>query len=165
MTHSSIRLALCLAALLLGACSTPPRGPDTQAADTLTAQDVAALRQIAERDAPIVRARDWAALVAEYAEDAVRMPPNGPTVQGRDNIRKMLEQMPPISAFNFRLVDLQGDGRLAYMRGAWSITVGAPGAPRPVSDSGKILVVLRKQPDGSWLRMADAWNSDVAPAP
>jgi ketosteroid isomerase-like protein len=135
--------------------------PKPQSVGRLTAEDSLALRKIAERDAPIVLSRDWGALAAEYAEDAVRMPPNGPAVQGRDAIHRMLQEMPPISAFTFRLVDLQGDGNLAYMRGAWSITVAPAGASKPVSDSGKILVVLRKEPAGSWVRVADAWNSDV----
>ena len=126
----------------------------------LSAQDVAALRAIADQDAPIVRARDWATLVSEYSEDAVRMPPNGPAVQGPEAIRKMLEQLPPITAFAFRFVDLQGDGEIAYMRAPWSITVAPPGA-KPVSDAGKILIVFRKQPGGGWLRVADAWNSDL----
>jgi ketosteroid isomerase-like protein len=137
--------------------------PNPQSSAGLTAQDSAALRKIADRDAPIVLAHDWDTLAGEYAEDAVRMPPNAPTVQGRDAIRRMLQQMPPISAFTFRLVDLHGEGNLAYMRGAWSITVAPPGAPKPVSDSGKILVVLRKEPNGSWVRVADAWNSDAPP--
>jgi ketosteroid isomerase-like protein len=136
----------------------------SQSVGTLTDQDVAALRQIAERDAPIVRARDWTTLAAEYEEDAVRMPPNAPAVQGREAILKMLQQMPPISAFDFRLVDVRGNSELAYMRGTWSITLAPAGARKPASDSGKILVVFHKQPDGSWLRVADAWNSDV-PAP
>ena len=67
-------------------------------------------------------------------------------------------------ADKFRLLDLQGDGEIAYMRAAWSISLTPPGTSQPVSDSGKILVVLRKQADGSWLRVADAWNSDLAPA-
>ncbi len=136
--------------------------PKQQSTEALTPQDVAALHQIAERDASLVRARNWDTLTAEYSEDAVRMPPNGPSVQGRDAIHKMLDQTPPITAFNFRQIDLQGDGRLAFMRAAWSITVSPPGA-KPVSDSGKILVVFRKQADGSWLRVVDAWNSDVSP--
>jgi ketosteroid isomerase-like protein len=70
--------------------------------------------------------------------------------------------MPPISAFDFRMLDLQGDGHLAFMRAAWSITVTPPGTT-PVSDSGKILIVFKKQADGSWLTVADAWNSDLSP--
>jgi ketosteroid isomerase-like protein len=47
------------------------------------------------------------------------------------------------------------------MRAAWSDTLQPPGS-KAIVDSGKILVVLRKQADGAWLRVADAWNSDLA---
>jgi len=152
----TLAVALLPLALSVGA-------PAPEAGRTLSSTDVAALRAIADRDAPTVRARDWATLLSEYSEGAVRMPPNGPAVEGREAIRKMLEQLPPITAFDFRLVDLQGDGEIAYMRAAWSITV-APAGAKPISDAGKILVVFRKQPGGGWLRVADAWNSDLQPA-
>ena len=126
----------------------------------LSVDDVAVLRTIAEQDTRIVLARDWATLTARFAPDAVRMPPNSPAIQGRDAIRQSLEVLPPISAFDFRMLDLQGDGQLAYMRAAVSITVAPPGA-NAVSDSGKILIVFKKQPDGGWLTVADAWNSDL----
>ena len=139
----------------VGACSprnAPPAG--------LSSSDSAALRSLAERDAEWVRARDWSTLVALYEDSAVRMPPNAPAFHGRDANRAFLEQFPPVSAFDFRLVDLDGQSGLAYMHGAWTITVTPPGT-HPVTDSGKILIVFRKQADGSWLRVADAWNSDL----
>lgn len=129
----------------------------------LSAQDSTAIRELAERDAAWVLARDWATLTALYEEDAVRLPPNGPALRGRPAIRAWFDQLPPITAFTFRLVDFDGQGRLAYMHGAWTITVTPRGA-QPVSDSGKILIVLRKKDDGSWGRVADAWNSDLPPA-
>ena len=73
-----------------------------------------------------------------------------------------MEALPPISAFDFQMVALEGDGQIAYMRSTWSITVAPPGAAE-VSDSGKILTVFRKQSDGSWLTVADAWTSDLPP--
>ena len=151
--------ALVFAAVSAAACkptSTPQRG--------LSAADSTALRAIAERDAAMVLARDFAAMSAGYTADAVRMPPNSPALAGRVAILASLEQMPPITTFTFQLRDLQGDGEIAYMRAAWSISLTPPGTSQAVSDSGKILVVLRKQADGSWLRVADAWNSDLAPA-
>ena len=72
--------------------------------------------------------------------------------------------IPPLEAFAFHLVDLDGDGDVAFMRARFSMTFTPPGATTPVSDSGKILVVLRKQADGAWLRVADAWNSDLSPS-
>lgn len=150
----------CLSLLALGVPACRPRPTPVLG---LSAEDSTALRGLAEHDAAWVSARDWATLVALYEEDAVRMPPNSPALHGRAKNRAWLEQLPPITAFGFRLVDLHGQGGLAYMHGAWTITIAPPGAP-PASDSGKILIVFRKQADGSWLRVADAWNSDLPPA-
>ncbi len=159
MTLRRNLLALVIAGALTAACtakSESPRG--------LSPADSTALRAIAERDAAMVMARNFAEMSAGYTTDAVRMPPNGPALVGRAAILASLEQMPQISTFAFNLRDLQGDGEIAYMRAAWSISLTPPGASQALSDSGKILVVLRKQADGSWLRVADAWNSDLAPA-
>jgi ketosteroid isomerase-like protein len=153
-----IRLALVLAAVPAAACERT-----LDAARELSAADSTALSAIAERDAAMVLARDFAAMSAGYTADAVRMPPNAPALVGRAAILASLEQMPPITAFAFRLLALRGDGEIAYMRAAWSYTLSPPGAAQ-VTDSGKILIVLRKQADGSWLRVADAWNSDLVPA-
>jgi len=154
-----MRIARRLLGLMALAAATA-RGAGSEDAGNLSPGDRAALRAIAEEDTRIVLARDWAALTARFAPNAVRMPPNAPAIEGRDAIRQSLEAMPPLSAFNFRMVDLQGDGRIAYMRAAWSITAAPPGVAA-VSDSGKILIVFQKQADGSWLTVADAWNSDL----
>jgi ketosteroid isomerase-like protein len=98
--------------------------------------------------------------VALYEDNAVRMPPNAPAFHGRAANRAFLDRFPPITSFAFRAVDFGGQGGLAYMHGAWSISLAPPGG-QAVTDSGKILIVYRKQPDGSWLRIADAWNSDL----
>ena len=119
-----------------------------------------AFRAFAEKDSAIVMSKKWDELTAEYSTDAVRMPPNMPAVEGRDAIRKFLDSYPPIKNFNFQLVDLQGEGNLAYMRGAYSVTFMISDSSS-VSDTGKILVVFKKQPDGSWLRVVDSWNSDL----
>jgi len=140
----------------VAACySTPTAG--------LSDEDQAALRSFAVRDSGLVTSRNWVALAAGYSVDAVRMPPNQPPVEGRDAIRRGLEQLPPITSFNFRLVDLQGAGSVAFVRGSYSITAAPPGVAA-VTDTGKILAIFRKQPDGSWLRVVDAWNSDLPPA-
>jgi ketosteroid isomerase-like protein len=157
-----MRVPLCLLAALLQVMSTAG-GASAQSTADLSDKDRAALRAFADRDAELVMTRNWDALAAEYAADAVRMPPNQPTVQGREAIRRWLEQLPPITSFSFRLVDLKGRGDLAFLRGAYSIAFTPPGAA-PASDTGKILVVFQKQTGGSWLRVADAWNSDLPPS-
>jgi ketosteroid isomerase-like protein len=85
-----------------------------------------------------------------------------PAIEGQQEIRKFLDGYPQITNFGFHLVDLHGDGQLAYMRAKYNITFVVADTTK-VSDVGKILVILKKQPDGSWVRVADAWNSDLPP--
>jgi len=153
-------LALRLGALLLGIAAC---GPSAPAPSGLSQQDQAALRALIAKLPQIVRARDWDALTAEYTEDGWKMPPNQPLVQGRAAIRQEFEELPPIPSFDFRIIDLDGRADLAVLRGAYHITYAPPGAARAISDSGKEVVVLRKQADGSWLRVGDIWNSDLPP--
>jgi ketosteroid isomerase-like protein len=44
------------------------------------------------------------------------------------------------------------------------MSVTPPGAAGPVGDTGKYVEIWRKQRDGSWKVVLDAWNSDL-PAP
>ena len=62
---------------------------------------------------------------------------------------------------------LKVDGRddLAFVLGPLAMTFVPPGAPGPISDSGKYVEVWRKQPDGKWLIAVDISNSDLAPTP
>ena len=151
-------LALRVAVLLVASAACNPRTP---AAGGLSQQDQAAIRALIAKLREIVRARNWDALTAEYTEDGWKMPPNQPLVQGRAAIRQEFEQLPPIPSFDFRIIALDGRADLAVLRGAYHITFAPPGATRAISDSGKELVVLRKQADGSWLRVGDIWNSDL----
>ena len=135
-----------------------------QPATGLSEKDRAGVRAFAERDSALVMSRNWAGLAAEYAADAVRMPPNGPPIEGRAAIRRAFEGLPPISQFSFRLVHLDGDGTTAYLRGSYTVTVAPPGGAKPIKDAGKVLAVFRRQRDGAWLCVAEAWNSDLAPS-
>lgn len=127
----------------------------------LSAHDLAELHSYAANDSALVMSRNWDALTAEYAPDAVRMPPNQPSIQGREEIRRWLEQLPPISSFSFRLQDLRGSCELALMRGVYSITFALPDGTT-VDDCGKTLLAFQKQPGGSWLCVTDIWNSDLS---
>ena len=145
---------LMLAAVLLSACQPP-------APTTLSDADIAAIRAENASYASAVNAKDWAALAALYAQDAIIMPANHPPVTGRDNIRSFFEGFPPMSAFANPIVEIEGQGDLAYVRGTYTLTVSQEGGT-PVTDSGKWIEVRRRQADGSWQVTRDIWNSDVA---
>ena len=152
-----------LAATLALVVATTACQPPTQEAGPLSEEDMAAIRAVPEAFAQAVLAGDWATVAAGYAEDAVFMPPNEPAVEGRAAIRVWWEasSTPFLTQFTLPPTKIDGRGDLAYVRGTYAMTIMPEGAPEPFQESGKYVVIMQKQPDGSWLVVLDIWNSDL----
>ncbi len=153
----------CLLAIATAACQ-----PPAQEAAPLSEAEIATIKDLAENQVvEVLMAEDWAAFAAGFTEDAVRMPPNEPLHVGREAIESWAAtNWGPITTTEFSqtVLDVDGRGDLAYARGSYSATVEVPGVPEPISDVGKFLAILRKQPDGSWLVSHAIFNAD-APLP
>jgi len=65
------------------------------------------------------------------------------------------------TAFTITPIQIEGTDGLAFDRGTWSMTATAEGMPEPIVDTGKYVMVLRRQEDGSWLWTVGIWNSDL----
>ncbi len=142
--------------LALIACQTGAAG--------LSEQDKAAIRKVVDDAQKLATPQqaDWAAYVKlYYTEDGTVLMPNMPPVQGRAAIQATLASFPPVSEFKAEIVELDGRGDLAYVRGNYSMTMNQPGAP-PVTDKGKYVEVWKKQADGTWKVNYDSWSSDLA---
>ena len=142
-------------------------GPAASADPPLAAADMAAIRATDSAFAGAAGSGDAAAVAAIYLADARLMPPNAPTVEGREAIQKFWTGL--LDAYQIRFdvaaEEIEGRGDLAYARGRYTLdgTPKANGAP-PLHDEGKFLEVLRRQPDGSWRYAVDMYSSDL-PAP
>ena len=146
------RLILAAAALtVLAACQTPNTN--------LTDEDIAEITNIATAYTQATRAGDADAVAALYTEDAVEMPGNQPARVGRAAIRATYGGLNDLEV---NMTELDGRDGVAYERGTWTQSV--PVADTTVGMTGKYLVILRKQADGSWLRTHAIWNTD-APIP
>lgn len=109
-----------------------------------------------------------------YAADAVVMPPNMPTLHGKDAVKAFfttLNTADPKPTLTLRAEAVHGEGGMAMERGRWLWTYPAGAklpAGMPAADSGKY-VVHWMQMNGKWLMVDDIWNSDtplpMAPAP
>ena len=129
----------------------------------LSDQDKAAIRKVVDEGSKVAVAGkgDYAAYVQlYYAEDATVLMPNTPPVQRRAAIQAALASFPPITEFKTDIVDLDGRGDLAYVRGDYAMTMAPPGAP-PMMDKGKYVEVWKKGPDGVWKVSYDSWSSDL----
>jgi ketosteroid isomerase-like protein len=150
----SLSLASTALAAVLAACAQPSGrfGPS----------DAAAIRASEDTFVARVTRSDWTALAALYTANAALMPPNQPAVEGRPAIEAWMRAFPPIKEFSLTVLDVGGEGDLAYVRGTYRMTFTPPKAPQLVSDHGKFIEVRHKQPDGSWAMSADIFNSDLA---
>ena len=94
---------------------------------------------------------------AVYAEDARLLPPDRPMIVGRTRIAKALREfleagMGGLTVDEFE-VEVAESGEVAYAVGAFSLA-------RPVPDRSKFVEVYRRQADGSWRCVVDAFSSD-----
>lgn len=142
-------------ALTITSCQPPARevGP-------LSEKAVAAIRSLFESHVQNVLASDWAADAALHTEDAVRLPPNGAAIRGRAAIQAALAQVDTVLDFTHSIVEIDGRGDMAYAWVAYSLTSVLKGSAKSIMDTGKALLILRKQQDGSWLFFRVIWNSD-----
>ena len=139
---------------LLTACQTQS---DTRADET-------ALRKLDDEWSKAIGARDVDKAVSYYSDDAVVMPPNIPTLTGKEPIRTLWKSMLESPSFSggwtATKVEVARSGDLAYVSGNYEFKE-QDDRGTPIVDKGKYLEVWRKQADGSWKCVADMFNSDL----
>ena len=139
-------LAFGLALVLVVACTRVPvqgDGGARQGIETAVAQYVTATNE-----------GDSEALTALYAEDAVLLPPDHEPIQGREAIGAFWRQGTD-EGLEVRTLRIEVDGKVGYLVGNYHL----PATEEEPADSGKYVMCLRRQPDGSWKLTADIWNS------
>ena len=161
--------SLVLALFSLTACQPPAEEeapmPESEMSEMgepagLSPDDLAAIETTTQAWEEAAVANDWAALAANYTQDAKLMPPNHDMVQGRTAIQAFFAEFPPLSDVQLDNIEVEGAGDTAYTRGTYTITMTPEGAD-PITESGKYLTIHRKQADGSWPLAFDIWNSDL----
>jgi len=137
-------------------------------ADT-RATDEAALRKLDDEWSKSAgSSRDVEKTVSYYSDDAVVMPPNIPTLSGKEPIRglwkSMLESPSFSGGWQATKVEVARSGDLAYVSGNYEFKETDAGG-KPITDKGKYLEIWKKHADGSWKCVADMFNSDLPSVP
>lgn len=135
-------------------------GPERVGVSGLSEEDVAAIRATIESVVQTTVAKDWAAWEDNWTEDAVTMYAHSPITEGRAAVRESWESA-NMTEFAATPLVIEGRDGLAFARGTYSLSVEIEAMPDPVTDSGKFLTILEKQPDGSWAVAIDAASSDL----
>jgi uncharacterized protein (TIGR02246 family) len=97
---------------------------------------------------------DADALTQLYAEDAVLLPPAHEPIEGRDAIGVFWHQGTD-QGLQVTTLKVEVNGDLGYLVGRYHL----PATVEEPADSGKYVMCLKRQIDGSWKLTADIWNS------
>ena len=124
------------------------------------AADIAAIRALDDQSAAAVNSNDAAAVAATYADDGIEMSPGQAATEGKQAIQARYETMFKENPLKFAVTPLETQvaGDWAYERGTAAIAV-TPKAAKPIEQSLRYLVILNRQPDGSWKLYRDMGNS------
>ena len=145
-----------LAAILIVAAGCAPKADNPK--------DVAAIKAMQTAWGQAATKGDVAALVGQFADDAVRLFPNAPMIVGKEAISRGIEET--IARYRQEETDVAEDvrvvGDLACARGTYvyKATPKVPGEA-VLDDKGKFVDIYRRQPDGSWKIVVDIPNSDL----
>jgi ketosteroid isomerase-like protein len=159
-THSTAPITLVLG-MLLSACQ--PQGSDSEAATDAEyeAPDFAAMN---EAYGAAMSSGDAEALGMLYAEEAVSMPPNEPSLVGKASI--VADAAEGFAAMSSSLTSqsegsyLMGD--VAVEWGTYSFSGTMVDSDVTVSQDGKYVAIYERQADGSWKIVRDIWNANAA---
>lgn len=144
--------ALLLGLIIAAGCSQP-------AVEGSVDRDVAAIHAAHGALDDAARRGDYAGWSGLFTSDAVVMPPGRPAIEGERALRDLYDGRPEGLEGGSELLEVEVRGDLAFVRGRYRLRGTGPDGP--IEDSGNMLEVWRRQPDGRWLLARDLWNSDV----
>jgi len=139
-------LAVC-AGFLTG-CARPPSRSITD--------DRRAVEATVHRYVEATNSGDAEALAQLYEDDAVLLPPDHQPVEGRGAIGEFWRQGTD-EGLEVTTLRLDVDGGIGYLIAQYTL----PETDEEPADSGKTVMCLKRQQDGSWKVTADIWNSSV----
>ncbi len=169
-SSSLLLLAILASAVFFQACSSPKPDEAKLAADARAAGETA-VRAASVAWSSASQAKDLEKATAVYSDDAVVFPDGQPIETTKADIRAGWQSLfsVPDSSLTWKTtaVHVAQAGDMAYEYGAYTFTT-ADKQGRIKTQTGKYVVIWKKQADNSWKVVIDIDNKDplpVAPRP
>ena len=155
LTRQLLGAALLAPAVLAAACGGKAEPGFTQA-------EANVIREKTQAFEGAFNKKEADSLTSYYTPESVLMPPNAPTVRGKEPIKQFYGELYAQGATELEVEtkDLRGHGTLAYESGSYSLN-RRPAEGAKTRDRGKYLFIWRKQNDGAWMIEQSIWSSDL----
>jgi uncharacterized protein (TIGR02246 family) len=105
---------------------------------------------------------DPGALAEFYTDDAILLPPNSETIQGKEGINAFWSGAMQMGVKDAALstVNLLDMGDFVCEIGKYKLTI-QPEGQEAFEDQGKCLVIWKQDTDGGWKLHIDIWNTSM----
>jgi ankyrin repeat protein/ketosteroid isomerase-like protein/L-ascorbate metabolism protein UlaG (beta-lactamase superfamily) len=128
--------------------------------------DVSTIEMLRKKDMEASLKGDTDTLLSLMTDDIILIYPDQPPMRGIDNIRKKMQSYKKelenieIKQYNITFDELVIEGSLAYEWGSFHHIYFLKDKGREIEEKGRLMRILRKQPDGSWKVARSIWNSN-----
>lgn len=171
MTRVLIGGPLLVVLTVVSACvsSTQSTPAESTKVSTTASDETAARAQIdaaAKRIWDAVGRSDAAAVLAEYADDAMVMGAGAPAIEGKPAITAWAKTLFGDNTFkdvSGNVKDITVGGDIAIETGSYAMTLVRKATGVASSDRGKYLHIWKRSADGSWKVIRYMANSDLTP--
>ena len=143
-------LASLVSLVALTACQSSPAG--------LSDADKTAIRSASQKYVEAANAQNVDAWIPLVSENAVYMPENHASLEGRKAIAEWFSEPQSQGPLTLSLTTAEIDGRgdVAFVRGAYSLTRNNANV-----GTGNFIEIWQKEPDGAWRIIRDVWNTNA----
>jgi len=139
--------------LILTSCST-----NSSVQKEFSEQDIASIKDFFKTHDEFVLSADWLSQALQYTEDAIRFPPGGDPIEGRNNIEEGFGVVDRYTEFKANLFEIDGQGDLAYVMAKFSAKFILVGSPDEYEMSGISMAILKRDDSDNWHLHRVIWN-------
>ena len=133
---------------------------------TNQADDINAIRQLADDFRAGWLAGDSEVLLSLYADEPILMPQDQPIVVGKDAIRPLYQAV--LNEFSFKsqrtIEEIETSGDWGYFWASYTFSATPKAGGETIEVTGKSMFILKRQHDGAWriTRLMDNSDGEIA---
>lgn len=132
-----------------------------------TTAEAEKIMQLSKDWSKVASTGDVSKTVSYWADDAILMSPGLPVLNGKESIKKMVEESFKIPGFRItwepQKAVVSESGDMAYIIESSQISF-SDSTGKSITENNKVVTIWRKQTDGSWKNVVDISTPESSPS-